>query len=158
MNARSLATSFLAAVLLLGALGCSKQEAASPATSTASFRLDGLPFTCRATATRGASILNGTMYDFLYLDLTPDRPAGGIEQLRLNLYKVPGSSANAYSLLNLMVYTADKGSPYYLDGTALALTAAGADSFSGTFTGMASGAAPSPYTTLTNGVFTKVRF
>lgn len=158
MNARSLATSFLAAVLLLGALGCSKQEGAAPATSTARFLLDGLPVSCRATATRGASSLNGTVYDFLYLDLTPDRPTGGIGQLRLSLYKVPGSSASTYALLNLMVYTADKGSPYYLEGTALALTAAGADSYSGTFAGMASGAAPGPYTALTNGVFTKVRF
>lgn len=158
MTARALTTSLLAAVLLLGVLGCSKPEAVSPTLSTGLFLLDGVAVPCRATATRGVSSLNGTIYDFLYLDLTPDRTAGDLGQLRLNLYKVPGSPASTYLLLNLLVYTAGKGSPYPFDGTAFTLAEAGAGTFSGTFSGVAKGSAPGPYTALTNGVFSNVRF
>ncbi len=158
MTARALATSFLATVLLLGALGCSKPEAAPPALNTGRFLLDGVAVPCRATATRGVSSLNGVMYEFLYLDLTPDRTDGDLGPLRLNLYKVPGSPPSTYVLLNLLVYTAGKGSPYPLDGTAFTLAEAGAGTFSGTFAGVAKGAAPGPYTALTDGVFSNVRF
>ena len=161
MTVRFLPTPLLATALLLSAFGCSKKEAASPTPSTGSFQLDGSSLSGQAKATRSAGSIGGTAYDFLDLDLTPSQAAGGVNQLRLRLYKVPGSPATTYLLNNMLVYSGSNGSPYNFAGTDFTLTATGEGSFSGRFAGKvsaASSAIPGPYTTLTNGVFTTVQF
>lgn len=85
----------------------------------------------------------------------------GVNQLRLRLYKVPGSPATTYKLNNMLVYSGSNGSPHNFVGTDFTLTATGEGSFSGRFAGKvsaASSAIPGPYTTLTNGVFTTIQF
>ncbi|HEX8327674.1 MAG TPA: hypothetical protein VF629_09050 [Hymenobacter sp.] len=161
MNVRPLATPFLATALLLSAFGCSKKDAASPAGSTGSFQIDGTAVRGQATATRSAGSIGGTFYDFLDLDLTPNQATGGMDRLRLRLYKTPGSPAATYRLNNMAVYSASNGAPYNFAGTEFTLTDAGEGRFSGRFAGKvsaSSSAIPGPYTTITNGVFTTVQF
>ena len=91
MTVRFLTTPLLATTLLLSAFGCSKKEGASPTPGTGSFQLDGISLSGQAKTTRSAGSIGGTVYDFLDLDLTPSQTTGGVNQLRLRLYKVPGS-------------------------------------------------------------------
>ena len=161
MNVRLLTTPVIAFALFLSAFGCSKKEEASPARSTGSFQIDGLAISGQANATRSAGSMGSTMYDFLDLDLTPTQATGGVNRLRLRLYKAPGSSATTYQLNNMAVYAGSNGSPYNFAGTEFTLTDAGEGSFSGRFAGKvsaSSSAIAGPYTTITNGVFTKVQF
>jgi hypothetical protein len=151
----------LAPALFLVILGCSKQEAASPAPNTGSFQIDDLSLSCQATTTRTAGSIGNTLYDWLYLDLTPTQPTGGVSRLRLLLYKVPGSAATTYALNNLTVYSGSSASAYNFAGTAFTLTATGDGSYSGRFAGKvsaSSSAIPGPYTTIANGIFTTVKF
>ena len=161
MNVRLLTTPFAAFALFLSAFGCSKEKAPSPARSTGSFQLDGISLSGQATATRSAGSIGGTSYDLLDLDLAPNPATGGVNRLRLSLYKAPGAPATT-SLLNTMaVYSGSTGSPYNFAGTEFTLTATGDGSFSGRFAGKvsaASSAIPGPYTTISNGVFTTVQF
>ena len=161
MNVRLLPTPFVAIALFLSAFGCSKEKAASPARSTGSFQIDGISISGQVTATRSAGSRGGTFYDFLDFDLTPTQATGGVNRLRLSLYKTPGSPATTYLLENMAVYAGSNGSPYNFAGTEFTLTAAGDGSFSGRFAGKVSAsgnAIPGPYTAITNGVFTTVQF
>ena len=161
MTVRFLTTPLLATTLLLSAFGCSKKEVASPTPGTGSFMLDGISLSGQAKTTRSAGSIGGTVYDFLDLDLTPSQTTGGVNQLRLRLYKVPGSPATTYQLNNMLVYSGSNGSPHNFVGTDFTLTATGEGSFSGHFAGKvsaASSAIPGPYTILTNGVFSTVQF
>ena len=161
MDVRLLPTPFIAFALFLSAFGCSKEKAPSPAPSTGSFQIDGIAISGQATVTRSAGSIGGTSYDLLDLDLTPTQATGGVNRLRLSLYKAPGSPATTYLLNNLSVYAGSNGSPYNFAGTAFTLTATGDGSFSGRFAGKvsaSSSAIPGPYTTISNGVFTTVQF
>ena len=161
MNVSLPTTLFVAIALLLSAFGCSKEKAASPARSTGSFQIDGLAISGQATVTRSAGSTGGTFYDYLDLDLTPNQATGGVNRLRLSLYKTPGSPASTYRLNNMAVYAGSNGSPYNFAGTEFVLTDDGDGSFSGRFAGKvsaSSSAIPGPYTTITNGVFTTVPF
>lgn len=158
MSYRRLPTPFVAtALLLISFFGCSKKDAASPAPNTGSLQLDGTSLSGQVKTTRTAGSIGSTFYDWLYLDLTLSKPTTGVDRVRLFLYKVPGSPASTYTLLNLTVYPGG----YNFAGTGFTLTAAGEGSFSGSFAGRvqaASNAIPGPFTTIANGVFTTVRF
>ena len=161
MNSRLLITPLVALILLLCACGCSKKEDASPAPNTGVFQLDDVSISCNAKATSSVGSIGSSFYDFLDLDLTPIQATKGVNRLRLTLYKEPGSPATTYLLRNLSVYSELNGSPYNFAGTSFTLTATGEGSFSGSFTGKVSASSssiPGPYTTITNGVFTKVKF
>lgn len=154
---RRLTTPIVATAVFLSAFGCSKKEAASPAPNTGSFQLDGTSLSGHVTATRTAGSIGTTFYDWLYLDLALPQPTKGVDRVRLLLYKVPGSPASTYLLHNLTVYPGG----YNFAGTSFTLTAAEDGSLSGSFTGRvqaSSSSIPGPYTTITNGVFTTVRF
>lgn len=161
MNVRLLTTPFVAIALFMSAFGCSKEKAASPARSMGSFQIDDISISGQAKATRSAGSIGGTFYDFLDLDLIPNQATGGVNRLRLSLYKTPGSPATTYLLNNMWVYSGSNGSPYNFAGTEFTLTDTGEGSFSGRFAGKvsaSSSAIPGPYTTITNGVFTTVQF
>lgn len=151
----------VASAVLMSCLACSKKEEVSPAPNSGSFTLDGVAISCQAKVTRSAGSIGSTSYDFLNLDLAPPKPAGAVQRLVLHLYKVPGSPANTYQLSRLSVYSGGNGSPYNFAGKSFTLTETGEGSFSGSFTGEVkanSSSIPGPYSTIANGMFTKVQF
>ena len=161
MHVRRLIMPFVTTTLLMSAFGCSKEKVASPAPNTGSFQLDGTSLSGKAEATRSAGSIGSTFYDFLYLDLTPSQATGGVNRLRLLLYKAPGSSSATCRLNNMSVYAGTNGSPYNFAGTEFTLTETGEGRFSGRFAGKvsaSSSAIPGPYAVITNGVFTAVQF
>lgn len=161
MSLRLLTTPLVAISLFMSTSGCSKKEDASPAPNRGSFQLDGTSVSCYVETTRSAGSTGGTNYDFLDLKLTPIQGGGGVGRLSLFLFKVPGSPDNTYLLRNLAVYTSSNTSPYNFASKGFTLKATGDGSFSGSFAGVVSASAnsiPGPYTTITNGVFTTVKF
>ncbi len=162
MNLRLFPTPLLAATLLLSTLGCAKKDdPATPAAGTGSYKLDGTAKSCRAAASLSAGSIGSQRYDFLDLSLTTTpQPGAGAETLILHLYKVPGAAASTYQLNNLGLYTKGNSPPYTFAGTAFALTATSEGGVSGTFSAVVSAASssiPGPYTTLAAGIFTDVR-
>jgi hypothetical protein len=154
---RRFTTPVVATAVFLSVFGCSKKETASPAPNSASFQLDGTPLSGRVTATPTAGSIGTTLYDWLFLDLALPPSANGVDRVRLFLYKVPGSAASTYLLHNLTVYPGG----YNFAGTSFTLTAAEDGSLSGSFTGRvqaSSSSIPGPYTAITNGVFTAVKY
>jgi hypothetical protein len=152
----------LVTALLVVLMSCSKKQDASPAANTGSFQLDGTPVVSNAKATRSAGSIGSSRYDFINLELTTStKEADKVRQINLLLYKVPGASDATCALHSISVYTGGNGSPYNFAPTDFKLTADEEGSFSGSFAGRVSVSSSSisgPYTTIANGVFTKVRF
>jgi hypothetical protein len=161
MNIRLLTTPLLATGLLLSAVGCSKKEDATPAPNTGSYQLDSIRLSGQATASLSGGSIGSTRYDFLEVNLLPtSQNAEGIERLKLLFYKVPGSPAATYLLNNLSLYTKGNTAPYNFASSGFTLSVDSDGSFSGAFSGRvqaSSSMIPGPYTTITNGVFIKVR-
>lgn len=153
---RRLTFPIVATTLFLSAIGCSKKESAAPASNTASFQVDGTSLSSQVTATPTAGSIGTTFYDWLYLDLAVPQATQGVNRVRLLLYKVPGAPVSTYLLNNLTVYPGG----YNFAGTSFTLKVEEDGSLSGSFSGRvqaSSSSIPGPYTTITNGEFTRVR-
>lgn len=155
MKLPSLATPLLAAVLLLGPVGCSKKDdpAATPAAGTGSYTLDGRAVACKATAVVNTTrTTTGQNYDVLDVQLvTTPQPQSGPETVDLLFQKLSGQSNTAYQLTSISLLNGGRAQSigYANDATTLTTTSGGG--FSGTFSATATGSA------IRSGVFTDVR-
>jgi hypothetical protein len=163
MTLRLLATSFTTALLLAGALGCSKEDdpqAATSATNTASYTLDGRARTCKATQ----EITTASGYDYLTIGLTTTpQPSSGEEKLVLSFRKPAGQATTAYELVpvgSMLLYSSLSTQSVNFFPKAPIPTFTGT-SVAGTFSGEAAASlSAGTYTvlhTITAGTYTDVR-
>ncbi|RZK32408.1 MAG: hypothetical protein EOO63_01435 [Hymenobacter sp.] len=149
-----LATPLLAA-LLLSTSSCAKKDdpAASPATGTGSYTLDGRAVTSKATAVVNTTrTTTGQTYDVLDVQLvTTPQPASGPETVDLVFQKPTGQPSAAYQLNTISLLNAGRTQSISYANDATTLTTTSGGGFSGTFSATATGSA------IRSGVFTDVR-
>ena len=161
MNLRLLAPPLVAATLL-STLGCSKQDDATPV-NTGSYKLDGVLRNCKAETYSDLATSNGYTYKRLtvYLTTTP-QPASGAEALKVIFYKVASQADTSYRCSDVHLYT--KGDLVFpacsfvtYPSSQPVITSAHNASISGTFSAT-SITYPSTYASVSEGVFTNVRY
>jgi hypothetical protein len=154
-------TSLVATALLLGTLGCFKDDPSANEPATASYTFEGKVFTCKPTVTK--EVLAG--YEYLKVNLevieTPARgnPAGIIVKLRRPANQ-PKASYEPAPVDNLVLYRNVGNGSERFNNSSIAYKFT-KNTISGTFSGTASttssSGSPFVYSTITAGTFNYVK-
>ncbi|SFQ83486.1 hypothetical protein [Hymenobacter arizonensis] len=144
----------LAALLLLGTVGCAKQETPDPRIGTGRYTLDGRRVHCQARPVLDSTVIGGQRYRVLRIVLTEtSQPAGAAPALTLTFQR-PAAVPNALYAFSALTYAGGDpapGTPYRVrPESTFSQTSTG--HFSGTFAGSGPGAS-----TIEDGFYANVR-